>query len=246
MKPLGDKIVVVGAREHNLKDFTVEIPRDKFIVITGVSGSGKSSLAFDTIYAEGQRRFVESLSAYARQFLEQMKKPEVDYIDGLSPSISIDQYSISVNPRPTVGTTTETYDYFRLLFARIGHPFCYRCGREILSQTPQIIVNKILHQFANKKLMLLAPIVRGRKGIYQKELLQYRNRGFSKIYIDGSIHDLSMTITLERHKKHDLDLEIDRIVVKPSIAERLYESTILALREGGGFLKILLPDEGKT
>lgn len=244
--PLVDNLIIKGAREHNLKNLNIEIPRDKLIVITGVSGSGKSSLAFDTIYAEGQRRYVESLSAYARQFLEQMKKPEVDLIDGLSPAISIDQFSISPNPRSTVGTITEIYDFLRLLYTRVGHPFCYQCGAEILPQTPQRMMTRILNQHDQNKLILLSPVIRGRKGSYQKELVQFRNRGFARVYINGKPVDLSEDIKLDRNKKHNIDLEIDRVIVKTGIKDRLLESIGLALRESKGLLKILDVENQKT
>ncbi|HLB58693.1 MAG TPA: ABC-ATPase UvrA, partial [Bdellovibrionota bacterium] len=240
--PLGNEIIVKGAREHNLKNLSVTIPRDKLVVITGISGSGKSSLAFDTIFAEGQRRYVESLSAYARQFLEQMKKPDVDLIDGLSPAISITQQSIAPNPRSTVGTITEVYDFLRLLFARVGHPFCYQCGSEIRAQSSQQMVDHLVSEFPNSRLTLLSPIIRGRKGIYQKELDLFRRRGFARVYVNGTRADLSSPITLDKQKKHDIDLEIDRIIIKPLARARLAESIELALREGRGAVKILLQD----
>src|SRR5687767_11081861 len=186
-----DKIVVKGAREHNLKNIDVEIPRDKLVVITGLSGSGKSSLAFDTIYAEGQRRYVESLSAYARQFLEQMAKPDIDSIEGLSPAISIEQKTTSKNPRSTVGTVTEVYDYLRLLFARIGHVFCWSCSARISSQTVQQMVDQILAMPEGSRFSVLSPIVRDRKGEYKKELDELRKQGFSRLAIDGELVDLS-------------------------------------------------------
>src|SRR3989440_833283 len=185
-----DQIVVRGAREHNLKDITVALPRDRLIVITGLSGSGKSSLAFDTIYAEGQRRYVESLSAYARQFLGQMEKPDVDQIDGLSPAISIDQKSTSRNPRSTVGTVTEIHDYLRLLYARIGHPHCPNCGREIARQTVEQIVDIVLAYPANSRILIMAPVVRGRKGEYRHVFEEARRNGFVRARVDGVIHDL--------------------------------------------------------
>src|SRR5688572_12182988 len=197
------RIEVRGAREHNLKDIDVYLPRDKLVVITGVSGSGKSSLAFDTIYAEGQRRYVESLSAYARQFLDQMRKPDVDSIEGLSPAISIEQKSTSNNPRSTVGTVTEVYDYLRLLYARIGRPACPECGKAVTRQTVQQIVDHLMSKPERTKVVLLAPIVRARKGEYKKELDRLRKDGFTRVRIDGDTRELSETITLDKKKKHD-------------------------------------------
>src|SRR3972149_6041184 len=197
-----DRIVVTGAREHNLKNITVEIPRDRLVVITGVSGSGKSSLAFDTIYAEGQRRYVESLSAYARQFLGLMETPDVDYIEGLSPAISIDQKGASRNPRSTVATQTEIYDYLRLLFARVGHPHCPQCGRPIERQTVQQIVDSILALPPGKRLMVLAPGGRGRKGEYHKVFEDARKAGFVRVRVDGQGRDLGEEIPLDRYKKN--------------------------------------------
>ena len=207
-----DKIVVRGAREHNLKNIDVEIPRDKLVVVTGVSGSGKSSLAFDTIYAEGQRRYVESLSAYARQFLGLMEKPDVDYIDGLSPAISIDQKGASRNPRSTVATQTEIYDYLRLLYARVGHPHCPKCGRPIERQTVQQIVDSILEMPAGRRMMLLAPIVTDRKGEYTKVFEDARKAGFVRVRVDGTVRELDEDIKLDKNKRHKIDIVIDRIV----------------------------------
>ena len=201
-------IVIKGARQHNLKNLDLKIPRDRLVVITGLSGSGKSSLAFDTIYAEGQRRYVESLSAYARQFLEQMTKPDVDSIDGLSPAISIEQKKTSHNPRSTVGTVTEIYDYFRLLFARIGRPFCYQCGNSIAAQTVQQMADAILGLPVSSKIQVLAPIVRGRKGEYRKELLAARKAGFVRARIDGVIHDLGESISLHKQRKHTIEIVV--------------------------------------
>ena len=200
---MNKNIIVKGAREHNLKNIDVEIPRDSLVVFTGLSGSGKSSLAFDTIYAEGQRRYVESLSSYARQFLGQMEKPDVDYIEGLSPAISIDQKTTSKNPRSTVGTVTEIYDYLRLLYARIGIPHCPVCGREITQQTVDQIVDKIMAYDEGTKIQIMAPIVRGRKGEYLKELDDARKSGYARVRIDGSIYDLFETIELDKNKKHN-------------------------------------------
>src|SRR6266511_3368939 len=209
-----DTLVIHGAREHNLKNITLELPRNALIVFTGLSGSGKSSLAFDTIYAEGQRRYVESLSAYARQFLGQMEKPDVDFIEGLSPAISIDQKSTSKNPRSTEGTTTEIYDYLRLLYARIGTPHCPKCGRPISRQTPDQIVDQILALPAGTRFQLLAPVVRGRKGEYEALLRSYSGKGFARARVDGEIRDLSEPIRLAKTYKHDIEIVVDRLVAK--------------------------------
>src|SRR5512139_986392 len=214
-------IRVVGAREHNLKNITVEIPRDQFVVITGLSGSGKSSLAFDTIFAEGQRRYVESLSAYARQFLGQMEKPDVDYIEGLSPAVSIDQKGASHNPRSTVGTVTEIYDYLRLLFARAGIPHCPQCGREVAKQSAQEIVDEIERLPDDSRLFLLAPVIRGRKGTHQAVLEEIRKAGFVRVRVDGVIHELDEgEIQMDRYKIHTIEAVVDRVVIrKPEGAE---------------------------
>ena len=242
-----DKIIIKGARQHNLKNIDLEIPRNKLVVITGLSGSGKSSLAFDTIYAEGQRRYVESLSAYARQFLELMNKPDVDSIEGLSPAISIEQRTVSKNPRSTVGTVTEIYDYLRLLFARVGHPHCYKCGKEIKTQTIQQIVDQILSLPRGTKFAVLAPIVRGRKGEYRKELDQLRKSGFVRVKIDGKTYDLGEEIKLEKNKKHNIDVYIDRLVLEPEkIRVRLADSLETALRQADGIVKIELIDTDQT
>src|ERR671926_204016 len=206
-----NSIRVVGARVHNLKNITVEIPRDKFVVITGLSGSGKSSLAFDTIFAEGQRRYVESLSAYARQFIGQMDKPDVDHIEGLSPAVSIDQKSTSHNPRSTVGTVTEIYDYLRLLYARIGHPHCPNCGREIQRQSVEQIVDTVLAYPAGRRILIMAPVVRGRKGEYRHVFEEARRGGFVRARVDGVIHDLGDEIDLDKNKKHDIEIVVDRL-----------------------------------
>ena len=229
-----DKLVIRGARAHNLKNIDVEIPRDKLVVVTGLSGSGKSSLAFDTIYAEGQRRYVESLSAYARQFLGNMEKPDVDSIDGLSPAISIDQKTTSKNPRSTVGTATEINDYLRLLYARIGIPHCPRCGKEIKKQTVDQMVDHIMSLPERTKLQLLAPVVRGRKGTHVKLLEQAKRSGFVRVQIDGNLYELSEEIKLDKNIKHNIEIIVDRLVVKPGIEKRLADSieTVLDLAEG--------------
>src|SRR3989304_4290698 len=211
-----NSIIVKGAREHNLKNIDVIIPRDKLVVITGVSGSGKSSLAFDTVYAEGQRRYVESLSAYARQFLGRMEKPDVDYIEGLSPAVSIDQKGPTKNPRSTVGTVTEIYDYLRLLFARVGHPHCPRCGREITLQTVQQIVDAVQKLPEGSRIMILAPLIRDRKGEYQAVFDDLRKSGYARVRVDGEIHDLSENTPLDKFKKHSIEAVVDRLVVGQS------------------------------
>jgi excinuclease ABC subunit A len=233
-----DKIVIKGACEHNLKNIDVDIPRDQLVVITGVSGSGKSTLAFDTIYAEGQRRYVESLSAYARQFLEQMDKPDVESIEGLSPAISIEQKSTSKNPRSTVGTVTEIYDYLRLLFARVGRVHCPSCGKEIASQTVEQMVERVLSLPEKSKLLLLAPLVRGRKGEYRKELRQLQADGFVRVRIDGQMYELGDEITLDKNKKHTIEVVVDRLVVKPDMTSRLADSLETALRLGEGLVRV--------
>jgi excinuclease ABC subunit A len=229
-----DQLVVSGAREHNLKDITVAIPRDALTVITGLSGSGKSSLAFDTIYAEGQRRYVESLSAYARQFLGQMDKPDVDSIEGLSPAISIDQKTTSRNPRSTVGTVTEIYDYLRLLWARIGHPHCHICGRPIVGQSAEQIIDQVMQLSAETRFMVLAPIVRGRKGEYGKQLEELRSEGFTRVKVDGELRRLDEEIALDKKYKHDIAVVVDRLVMKPELRKRLADSieTAVALADG--------------
>lgn len=233
-----DKIIIKGAREHNLKDIDVEIPRYKLVVITGLSGSGKSSLAFDTIYAEGQRRYVESLSAYARQFLGLMEKPDVDYIEGLSPAISIEQKTSSRNPRSTVGTVTEIYDYLRLLFARIGQPHCPSCGKKIERQTVQQIVDAILELPEKTKFQVLAPVVRGRKGEYQQIFTEARRDGFVRVRVNGETRDLSEEIKLDKKFKHNIEIVIDRLVVDKSMKTRLTDSVETALHLAGGLVLI--------
>ncbi len=227
---MNDKIIIKGAKEHNLKNINLEIPRDKLVVITGLSGSGKSSLAFDTLYAEGQRRYVESLSSYARQFLGIMEKPDVESIEGLSPAISIDQKTTSKNPRSTVGTVTEIYDYIRLLYARIGVPYCPHCGKKIEKQTLDQIVDNILNLNEGTKIQILAPVVRSRKGEFTKLLEGYRKDGFVRVKIDGELYELSDDIILDRKKKHSIEIVIDRLVIKPEIRTRLAESVEIALK----------------
>jgi len=233
-----DKIIIRGARENNLKDIDIEIPRDKLVVLTGLSGSGKSSLAFDTIYAEGQRRYVESLSSYARQFLGQMDKPDVDSIDGLSPAISIDQKTTSKNPRSTVGTVTEIYDYLRLLFARIGRPICPEHGIEIQSQTIEQMVDHLMKYPERTKMQLLSPIVSGRKGQHIKLLEEIKKQGYVRVRVDGEMMDLSEEIELDKNKKHNIEVVVDRVVIKEGIQSRLADSIEAALKLGGGILKV--------
>lgn len=233
-----DKIIVRGAKEHNLKNVNVEIPRNKLVVITGLSGSGKSSLAFDTIYAEGQRRYVESLSSYARMFLGQMDKPNVESIEGLSPAISIDQKTTSKNPRSTVGTVTEIYDYLRLLYARIGVPHCTVCGREIRQQTVDQIVDKIMTYETGTKIQVMAPVVRGRKGEHAKVLDSAGKSGYVRARVDGIIYDLSENIPIEKNKKHNIEIIVDRLVIKPEIASRLSDSIETASKLGGGLVTV--------
>lgn len=235
---MNKNIVVKGAKEHNLKNIDIEIPRDKLVVFTGLSGSGKSSLAFDTIYAEGQRRYVESLSSYARMFLGQMEKPDVDYIEGLSPAISIDQKTTSKNPRSTVGTVTEIYDYLRLLWARIGIPHCTVCGREITQQTVDQIVDKVMTLEEKTKIQIMSPIARGKKGEFQKELADIRRQGYVRVRIDGSVYDLSEEIKLEKNIKHNIEVIVDRLVIKEEIKSRLSDSIETATRLSDGVVLI--------
>ncbi len=239
-------LIIRGARAHNLKSVDVELPRNRFIVFTGVSGSGKSTLAFDTIYAEGQRRYVESLSAYARQFLGIMDKPDVDVIEGLSPAISIDQKTTSHNPRSTVGTVTEIHDYLRLLFARAGIPHCPVCGREISRQSASEIVGQLLTRWTDARALLLAPIIRGRKGEYRKLFSDLKREGFARIRLDGQVMTLdeALAANVERYEKHDIDLVVDRLVLKEEDRSRIAESVELALARAEGLLRVLLPDDG--
>ncbi|MCC7345914.1 MAG: excinuclease ABC subunit A, partial [Variibacter sp.] len=234
-RPADTRVISIrGAREHNLKNVDLEIPRDRLVVFTGLSGSGKSSLAFDTIYAEGQRRYVESLSAYARQFLEMMQKPDVDQIDGLSPAISIEQKTTSKNPRSTVGTVTEIYDYMRLLWARVGVPYSPATGLPIESQTISQMVDRILALPEGTRLYLLAPVVRGRKGEYRKELAEYLKKGYQRVKIDGAFHELAEAPALDKKFKHDIDVVVDRVVVRADIATRLADSLEQCLRLADG------------
>ena len=233
-----DRILVRGAREHNLKNIDVEIPRDQLVVITGLSGSGKSSLAFDTIYAEGQRRYVESLSAYARQFLEQMEKPDVDSIEGLSPAISIEQKTTSRNPRSTVGTVTEIYDYLRVLFARVGIPHCPKCDRVISAQTVQQMVDRVLTLPAGTRLLVLAPVVRGRKGEYKKLLFDLQRQGYSRVRVNGRLYELGDDIELDRKRKHTIEVVVDRLVVRDNLGRRLADSLETSLKLGDGVVQV--------
>ena len=233
-----EKITIKGAKEHNLKNINLEIPRNKLVVITGLSGSGKSSLAFDTLYAEGQRRYVESLSSYARQFLGIMEKPDVESIEGLSPAISIDQKTTSKNPRSTVGTVTEIYDYIRLLYARVGTPYCPNCGKKIEKQTIDQIVDNIISKPEGTKIQILSPVVRGRKGEYTKQLEEYQKKGFVRVKIDGEVYELTDDIQIDRKKKHNIDLVVDRLIIKPEIRSRLAESIEIALKNADNLVKV--------
>ncbi|HET6467045.1 MAG TPA: excinuclease ABC subunit A, partial [Geminicoccaceae bacterium] len=241
---MDDFIRIRGAREHNLKSIDVDIPRHRLVVITGLSGSGKSSLAFDTIYAEGQRRYVESLSAYARQFLELMQKPDVDLITGLSPAISIEQKTTSRNPRSTVATVTEIYDYMRLLWARIGVPYSPATGLPILSQTVSQMVDRILALPEGSRIYLLAPIVRGRKGEYRKELQDLVRQGFQRVKVDGSFYEIDEAPTLDKKLKHEIEVVVDRLVPAPDLAQRLAESVETALDLADGLLAVENADSG--
>ena len=238
-----NSIVIKGAKEHNLKNINLEIPRDKLVVITGLSGSGKSSLAFDTLYAEGQRRYVESLSSYARQFLGLMEKPDVESIEGLSPAISIDQKTTSRNPRSTVGTVTEIYDYIRLLYARIGVPYCPKCGKKIEKQSIDQIIDSIMSLEEGTKIQVLAPIVRGRKGEFAKLLQEFQKQGFVRVRVDGEIYELADDINIDRKKKHNVELVVDRLVIKPDIRSRLTESVEIALKNANNLVSIDIPGQ---
>ncbi|HLI24297.1 MAG TPA: excinuclease ABC subunit UvrA, partial [Acidimicrobiales bacterium] len=241
---MSDRLIVRGAREHNLRNVSLDLPRDRLIVFTGLSGSGKSSLAFDTIYAEGQRRYVESLSSYARQFLGQMDKPDVDFIEGLSPAISIDQKSASRNPRSTVGTITEIYDYLRLLYARVGVPHCPRDGTVVARQTPQQIVDRILELAEGTRFQVLAPVVRGRKGEYQSLLEELAGQGYARARIDGEVHELSDPPKLARYETHTIEVVVDRLVRRDGIERRLTDSLETALRLADGVAEVQIVPRG--
>ena len=232
-------IIIKGAREHNLKNIDLEIPKNKLVTITGLSGSGKSTLAFDTLYAEGQRRYVESLSTYARQFLGQMEKPDVDFIEGLSPAISIEQKTASHNPRSTVGTVTEIYDYLRLLFARVGTPHCHRCGNPISSMTIDQMVDAVVAFPPDTRIILLAPVITARKGAHEKTIARLKKEGFARIRLDGEIHTMEDLPALNKNTKHDLDVVVDRLIIKKGMEKRLADSLELALLWGTGIVKVL-------
>ena len=238
-----ENIVVRGARQHNLKNIDVEIPRDKLVVITGLSGSGKSSLAFDTIYAEGQRRYVESLSSYARMFLGQMDKPDVDSIEGLSPAISIDQKTTSKNPRSTVGTVTEIYDYLRLLWARAGTPHCPKCGKEIARQTVDQILDKLMSLPEGSRMTVMAPIVRGRKGEYKKQFESAARAGYVRARVDGNMYELTEEIPLDKNKKHSIEIVVDRLIMRPDVRGRLADSVETASNLAGGLVIVHVDGE---
>ena len=235
-------ISVRGARQHNLKNISVDIPRNTLTVITGLSGSGKSSLAFDTIYAEGQRRYVETLSAYARQFLDQMERPDVDTIEGLSPAISIEQQTASRSPRSTVGTITEIYDYLRLLFSTIGTPHCPSCGKPISRQTPEQIVERILSLSGSERILILSPLVRGRKGEFKKELESLSRQGFTKVRIDGVLLPLDEPIRLDKRKNHTLEVVVDRLLIRPGVESRVQNSVQTALKLSNGLVQVAVID----
>ena len=239
-------IRVKGAREHNLKNVSVELPRDKFVVITGLSGSGKSSLAFDTIYAEGQRRYMESLNSYARQFLGTMDKPDVDSIDGLSPAISIDQKSTSRNPRSTVATVTEIYDYLRLLFARIGVPHCPICGKEVSRRTTETIIQEIIKQYDGRRILLLAPIVKNKKGEFAHIPEQYRRLGYARVRVDGVVYALDEFPELQKSYKHSIELVVDRLALNSELTGRLSQSVEQALDLGQGIVEVLDADDDQV
>jgi excinuclease ABC subunit A len=236
---MADTLRIRGAREHNLKDLDLELPRNQLVVITGLSGSGKSSLAFDTIYAEGQRRYVESLSAYARQFLGVMEKPDVDTIEGLSPAIAIEQKAGVRNPRSTVGTVTEVYDYLRLLYARLGTPHCYNCDRPVARQSASQIVDAILDEPKGRRIQILAPLVRGRKGQYKEVFAEARREGFVRVRVDGEVHDLDAVPSLKKNQKHDIEVVVDRLKVDPQYRRRLADSIETALEVGGGLVSVI-------
>jgi excinuclease ABC subunit A len=243
---MSDKIIIKGARQHNLKNIDLEIPKNKLVVITGVSGSGKSSLAFDTLYAEGQRRYVESLSAYARQFLGLMEKPDVDLIEGLSPAIAIQQRKVARNPRSTVATVTEIYDYLRLLFARIGKPHCPNCKIPLERKTSQEIVKYLIEKEKGKEIIILAPKVKGRKGEYKELFERIKRDGWLRVRVDGKIYDIDEVPQLDRYKIHLIEIVIDRISIKDGIKTRLADGIEQALREGEGTVKIIVDDKEKV
>ena len=240
-----ENIIVKGARANNLKNIDVTIPRDKLVVMTGVSGSGKSSLAFDTVYAEGQRRYVESLSSYARMFLGQMDKPDVDYIEGLSPAISIDQKTTSKNPRSTVGTVTEIYDYLRLLWARAGTPHCPNCGKEIRQQTIDQIIDQVLALPEGTRIQVMAPVIRGKKGEHAKVFEDAKRSGYVRARVDGSLYELDEEIKLEKNKKHSIEIIVDRLIIRPDIRQRLTDSVETAAKLSGGLVIVNLLREEK-
>src|SRR5258706_7413142 len=241
-----NSIIIRGARQHNLKGVSLTIPRDRLVVITGLSGSGKSSLAFDTVYAEGQRRYVESLSAYARQFLEQMQKPDVESIEGLPPTISIEQRTGHATPRSTVATSTEIYDYLRLLFARVGRPFCYKCSRPITQQSAEQVIEDILDLPDGSKFALLAPLVRGKKGHHKDVFERVRREGYVRVRVDGEVLELKDVLTLDKNKKHEIEAVVDRIVLeKPQIRRRLADSVETALKLGEGLCIVAKEDGDK-
>ena len=244
---MNDQIIIRGAREHNLRNVSLTVPRDKLVVFTGLSGSGKSSLAFDTIYAEGQRRYVESLSSYARQFLGQMEKPDVDQIDGLSPAISIDQKTTSRNPRSTVGTVTEIHDYLRLLYARVGHPHCPKCGKEIRQQTVDQMVDAIVAYPEGTKLMVLSPVIRGKKGEHVKVFEEARKSGFARVRVDGELYRLEEVPALDKKKKHSIEIVVDRLIVRPGkeFQSRLADSIETATKRSGGLVIMDMMDKGE-
>ena len=243
---MADRLIVKGAREHNLRSVDLDLPRDALIVFTGLSGSGKSSLAFDTIFAEGQRRYVESLSAYARQFLGQMDKPDVDFIEGLSPAVSIDQKSTNRNPRSTVGTITEVYDYLRLLYARAGTPHCPVCGERIARQTPQQIVDQVLAMPEGARFLVLAPVVRTRKGEFVDLFEKLNSQGYSRVRVDGVVHSLTDPPKLKKQEKHDIEVVVDRLTVKPTAKQRLTDSVETALRLADGIVVLEFVDHEAT
>ena len=242
--PPSNVIAISGAREHNLKDVSLTLPRDALVVITGLSGSGKSSLAFDTIYAEGQRRYVESLSAYARQFLGQMDKPDVDAIEGLSPAISIDQKTTSRNPRSTVGTVTEIYDYLRLLWSRVGKPHCFNCGAPIAGQSAEQIIDQVMELEEGERFMVLAPVVRGRKGEYGKLFDELRAEGFARVKVDGELRMLEEEIELDKKFKHDISVVVDRLVMRHDLRKRLADSIETAVALADGIVEVELVPRG--